>query len=104
QTAGPRSVRLQERRTHVRALKIVDEFDTPEALERMRRLSTRFRAMLSVPLMVRHMAFGALTLFYPEPRDVSDEEINLAVTFGSQAALIVDNARLHGRAEERLRE
>lgn len=104
QPTAPREVHLQEQRTHIRALKIVDEFDTSEDLQRMHRLAARYRAMLSVPLVVRHLAFGALTLFYPEPRNVSDEEIGLALTVGGQAALIVDNARLHGRAEARLRE
>ncbi len=99
-----RQVQLEEHKTHIRALKIVDEFDTPDDLQRMHRLAERYRAMLSVPLLVRHTAFGALTLFYTEPRDVSEEEINLALTCGAQAALIVDNARLHGRAEERLRD
>ena len=101
---GPRQVRLEDHKTHIRALRIVDEFDTPDDLDRMHRLAQRYRAMLSVPLLVRHTAFGALTLFYTEPRDVSEEEINLALTCGAQAALIVDNARLHSRAEERLRD
>ncbi|HEY3064147.1 MAG TPA: GAF domain-containing sensor histidine kinase [Chloroflexota bacterium] len=100
----PRQVKLEDHGSHIRALKIVDEFDTPDDLDRMQRLAKRYRAMLSVPLLVRHTAFGALTLFYTEPRDVSEEEINLALTCGAQAALIVDNARLHGRAEERLRD
>ena len=101
---APRVVELQELASHIVAHKIVDEFDTDEDLQRMQGLAKRYRAMLSVPLVVRHIAYGALTLFYPEPRDVSEEEIGLALTFGGQAALIVDNARLHGRAEDRLRE
>ena len=101
---APREVKLEDHDAHIRALKIVDEFNTPDDLARMERLAARYRAMLSVPLVVRDLAFGALTLFYHEPRDVSDDEISLALTFGGQAALIVDNARLHSRAEQRLRE
>src|SRR5262249_34380815 len=73
-----RKVQVEERGSHLRAIRIVDQFDTAEDLRRMHGLAARFRAMLSVPLIVREVAYGALTLFYREPRDVSDIEIGLA--------------------------
>jgi GAF domain-containing protein len=99
-----RAVQVEDRGSHLRAIRIVDQFDTAEDLRRMHGLAQRFQAMLSVPLIVRDVAYGTLTLFYSEPRDVSDDEIGLALAFAGPAALVIENARLHARAEERLRE
>jgi PAS domain S-box-containing protein len=52
-------------------------------------------ALLAVPLIVKSEVYGGLLLYYSEPRAVSDEEIGLAVAFADQAALAIENARLH---------
>jgi PAS domain S-box-containing protein len=57
-------------------------------------------ALLAVPLMVMGEVYGGLVLYYAEPRAVSEEEIDLAVAFADQAALAIENARLHGQARE----
>ena len=58
------------------------------------------RACLAVPLIVKDKVYGGIVLYYPEPREFSVEEIALAVAFGDQAALAIENARLRAQAEQ----
>jgi GAF domain-containing protein len=76
----------------------------PTAQPRVRRLTTKFRAVVATPLVARGRSFGALSLFYSQPRVFSDEEVDLAGTFAQQATLAIENARLHAEAEQRMRE
>ena len=62
-------------------------------------LARGFRATLSVPLIVRGDVFGAITLYYGSPRQFSAEEVRLATALADQAALAVENNRLHEEAE-----
>ena len=66
----------------------------------LERLTTTYRALLSVPLVIRGETYGALTLYYRQPSAFSGEEIDLAVTFGNQAALAIENAGLRAQIEE----
>jgi signal transduction histidine kinase len=52
-----------------------------------------------VPLKLKDELYGGLMLYYREPRKFSAEEIELAVMFGDQAALAIENARLRVQAE-----
>ena len=56
-------------------------------------------AQLAVPLRIKDELYGGLMLYYVEPRKFSTEEIELAVMFGDQAVLAIENARLRTRAE-----
>lgn len=56
-------------------------------------------AQLAVPLRIKDEPYGGLMLYYVEPRKFSAEEIELAVMFGDQAVLAIENARLRTRAE-----
>jgi PAS domain S-box-containing protein len=56
-------------------------------------------AQLAVPLRIKDEIYGGLMLYYLEPRKFSDEEIELAVMFGDQAVLAIENAGLRARAE-----
>jgi len=67
-------------------------------------LTRRYRALLAVPLVVKDQVYGAITLYYREPREFSNEEIGLAVAFADQAALAIENARLHQVEQDRQRE
>lgn len=58
------------------------------------------RACLAVPLIVKGEVYGSIVLYYPEPREFSADEIELAVAFGDQAALAIENARLRAQAEQ----
>jgi signal transduction histidine kinase len=57
-----------------------------------------YRAQLSVPLVIRDEVYGAISLYYEQPRQFSEDEIALAVSFADQAALAIDNARLRSQA------
>ncbi len=63
-------------------------------------LSHHYRAVLAVPLIIKDELYGTITLYYREPRTFSAEEIGLAVAFGDQAALALENARLRAQAAE----
>ena len=67
-------------------------------------LGKHFRAYLSVPLIVKDKVYGAVSLYYHETREFSDEEIGLATTLGDQAALAIENARLRQAEQNRQRE
>jgi PAS domain S-box-containing protein len=71
---------------------------------RFQQVATRYGAVLAVPLAVRDVTYGALTLYYRDPREFSHDEVWLAMAFGDQAALAIENARLHTAAAQRLHE
>jgi signal transduction histidine kinase len=52
------------------------------------------RSLLAVPLFVSGEFYGCLALYYSQERSFSQEEISLAVAFGDQAALAIENDRL----------
>jgi len=59
---------------------------------------------LGVPVKLQEQTFGVLAFTTDTPRAYSDEEINLLSSFAAQAAIAIENARLHEatlrRAEE----
>ena len=63
-----------------------------------------FQAVLAIPLMTANQIYGALVYYYPEPREFLPEEIRLASSFADQAALAIENARLHQAEAERQKE
>lgn len=62
-------------------------------------LIDRYGAILSVPLVVKQTFYGTLGLYYTSPRAFSEEDVSLAMSFGSQAALAIENARLRLQTE-----
>jgi signal transduction histidine kinase len=58
-----------------------------------------FKTLVGIPLVLKDEVYGAITLYYNTPREFSEEEIELAVTFSDQAALAIENARLRNQAE-----
>jgi signal transduction histidine kinase len=63
-------------------------------------LDPECQALLAVPLIVAGEIYGALVLYYAQPRAFHEEEVNLAVAFADQATLSIENAHLHRRAAE----
>lgn len=59
-----------------------------------------FRALLVIPIVIEMKASGCLALFYLEEREFSKEDIGLALTFGDQVSLIIENAFLRQRARQ----
>lgn len=62
------------------------------------------RAILAVPFRVKGEVKGVLSVGYPAARDFSEEEASLLQVFADQAAVALENARLHADAERRQRE
>ena len=58
-----------------------------------------YRACLAVPLVVRDDVYGVIALYYSEARSFSDDDLGLASSFGDQAALAIENARLREQVE-----
>jgi signal transduction histidine kinase len=56
-------------------------------------------ACLAVPLIVRDDVYGVIALYYDEPRVFGDDDVGLASSFGDQAALAIENARLREQVE-----
>jgi len=65
------------------------------------RLSTRYPALLAVPLLVKTDVYGAITLYYSAPRTFSEEEVRLAEALSGHAALAIENARLVAAAQDK---
>jgi signal transduction histidine kinase len=63
-------------------------------------LAARIHTLLSVPLTIKDEIYGAISLYYCAPRIFTGEEVSLALAFGDQAALAIENARLRERAEQ----
>lgn len=72
----------------------------PDQHKLLESIRERYRAILSVPLIVQRELYGALTLYYQAPREFSQEEIDLGVTVAEQAALALETARLRDQAGE----
>jgi GAF domain-containing protein/anti-sigma regulatory factor (Ser/Thr protein kinase) len=71
---------------------------------RVRRMVTRFRAVVSTPLAADERVFGALALYYTDPRVISADDVNLARTFAEQATQAIESARLHTELQQRMHE
>jgi PAS domain S-box-containing protein len=56
-------------------------------------------AQLAVPLKAKEESYGSLVLYYLQPRRFGADEIELAVMYGDQAALAIENARLRLQVE-----
>jgi PAS domain S-box-containing protein len=63
-------------------------------------VASPYRAQLAVPMAVQDEIVGGLMLYYTAPRRFSSEEIELALTFGDQAKLAIENARLRAQSEQ----
>jgi len=58
------------------------------------------RALLAVPIIVQERPHGGILLYYERPHSFVTEEIELALTFGNQVGLALENARLREQAEQ----
>ncbi len=62
----------------------------------------KIAALADFPLITPDGQIGFLSVYYDSPHDFSQEEIELLQTLASQAALAVNNARLHTTTDENL--
>jgi len=66
--------------------------------------SGTYGSVLAVPLHSKDRTIGVLFLSDTAAHEFSEREVRLAQAFADQAALALDNARLHEEAEQRRRE
>ncbi len=83
-----------DQRMHIVTVERPDDDDQTDIYQ-----AGKYRAVLSVPLLVKGSIYGNLILYYAAPRKFSPEEIELAMTVGDQAALAIENARLRTQVE-----
>lgn len=57
------------------------------------------RAWLGVPLLVKGVCLGVLTIDRDEPNAFNEKDEELALTFASQAAIAIDNVRMFARQQ-----
>jgi PAS domain S-box-containing protein len=80
------------------------ETDPTFTAMRPRSRSEGYRAMLAVPLKTQHAPPSALLVYYSEPHEFTQQEINLATQFANQAAMAIENATLYARSDMQLQE
>jgi signal transduction histidine kinase len=61
--------------------------------------ATGYGACLAVPLVARQELYGALALYYCDPRLFNEEDVSLLRSFGDQAALAIENSLLREQVE-----
>jgi len=64
----------------------------------------RTGAVMCVPVRMGTRLLGTLHIYREQGYKFDDDAIELALTFADQAAIALENARLHAETEERLRE
>ncbi|HVE51305.1 MAG TPA: GAF domain-containing protein, partial [Casimicrobiaceae bacterium] len=62
--------------------------------------STGYRGVMSVPMVREGRTVGAITVMRPEVGEFAGKEIDLLTTFGSQAMIAIQNARLFNEAQD----
>lgn len=66
--------------------------------------SESLRTYVGVPLYLRGEIIGTLGVFHALPKRFSPAEIDLLASFGAQAAIAIDNARLFARLQRQVEE
>lgn len=61
-------------------------------------------SVISVPLIVEGKTIGVLTISSQEPKNFTREDESLLTTLASQAAIVIENARLYEQLKKRLGE
>lgn len=59
-----------------------------------------YRSVLAVPLIIKDEVYGGITMYYPEPREYSAEEVDLASMFANHVALAIEHERLDTSSQE----
>ncbi|MCA9797835.1 MAG: GAF domain-containing protein, partial [Candidatus Eremiobacteraeota bacterium] len=81
----------------------IDQEETDESV-RKELVTHNFGGLLSVPLIAKKRMVGVLNCFVPPRIRFRQQEIRLIKGFANQAAIAVDNARLHGMIRFKMNE
>jgi two-component system nitrate/nitrite sensor histidine kinase NarX len=57
------------------------------------------RAWMTVPVTIKQQVYGVLYMYHSQPGRYAEEEARLALPFGNQAAVAIENARLYEQAQ-----
>jgi GAF domain-containing protein len=77
---------------------------TYESPVRQPLLDAGYRALLGVPLLLEEQVIGVLNVTSKTPGDFAPEIVRVLMTFASQSALAIQNARLFREIEEKSRQ
>lgn len=72
------------------------------ALYRDRDAYGDFKAIIGVPMKKGDQVMGVFSIFYKQPHQFSDDEIDLLHLLATQSAVAIENARLYGLEQARL--
>lgn len=75
-----------------------------ENQNRFEALLAHYKSYLAVPLIVRDVVIGEMAFYFPHKRTIATDDVNGAKTLAEQAALAIENARLHEAEQMRQRE
>lgn len=83
---------------------LVPDVHADETLSELRALADTegFRAVAEVPLIAHNEITGTLAVYYEQPHQFTQAELDLLSTFANQAAAAVANARLYARTDQAL--
>ncbi len=94
------SVRQKKPLIHVGARKKLLDDPVYEPIHPLLR-DAAWDTVVSVPLIYRNRAIGALNVFYPRGKNPGDAEIAFLTAIADQAAVAAENARLFAEAKEK---
>lgn len=60
----------------------------------------RYGSILSIPLSANQEIYGSIVLYSIQSHQFTEDEVNTASSLADQAALAIENAKLHHRAEQ----
>jgi signal transduction histidine kinase len=108
----PQSLKSAAGASHAQAIRdrqprnIADALTDPRVTEDGRAYSrvAGFRSMVTVPLLRRDEAIGAIAVTRREPGGFTDDEIALLRTFAAQAVIAIENVRLFSELQTSNRE
>jgi len=80
----------------------VDEYPTPRIIPFLK--EEGIQTLMSIPLLAKEKAIGAITLLSRSPRALTQREVNLLESVGNQIGLALENAQLFEETKKRLNE
>ncbi len=86
-------------------VKVVDAESDPEYTKfRDRARQEGFRSLLAAPLLTQHAPPAVLLLYFDQPHDYTENELELVASFANHAAMAMENAVLFARSDAQLQE
>ena len=63
-------------------------------------MANTVRAWMTIPVTIKQQVYGVLYMYHSHPGRYTEEEAKLALPFGNQAALAIENVRIYEQAAE----